>query len=56
MTADAARKPDELWVSQINPQARDGEPPCTGDDGTNTVTECLERLEPGDTSNQTRSR
>jgi NTE family protein len=26
MTGDAARKPDELWVIQINPQERDGEP------------------------------
>jgi NTE family protein len=26
MTIDAARKPDELWVIQINPQERDGEP------------------------------
>jgi len=26
MTVDAARKPDELWVIQINPQERDGEP------------------------------
>ncbi|MEF8863056.1 MAG: patatin-like phospholipase family protein [Haloarculaceae archaeon] len=26
MTVDAARKPDELWVIQINPQEREGEP------------------------------
>ena len=26
MTGDAARKPDELWVIQINPQEREGEP------------------------------
>ena len=26
LTVDAARKPDELWVIQINPQERDGEP------------------------------
>lgn len=26
MTIDADRKPDELWVIQINPQERDGEP------------------------------
>jgi len=26
MTVDATRKPDELWVIQINPQERDGEP------------------------------
>ncbi len=26
MTGDASRKPDELWVIQINPQERDGEP------------------------------
>jgi len=26
MTIDAARKPDELWVIQINPQEREGEP------------------------------
>ena len=26
MTVDAARKPEELWVVQINPQEREGEP------------------------------
>lgn len=26
MTVDAARKPEELWVIQINPQEREGEP------------------------------
>jgi len=26
MTVDTARKPDELWVIQINPQEREGEP------------------------------
>ncbi|WP_435197388.1 patatin-like phospholipase family protein [Natronomonas sp. EA1] len=26
MTVDSARKPDELWVIQINPQEREGEP------------------------------
>jgi NTE family protein len=26
LTIDAERKPDELWVVQINPQAREGEP------------------------------
>ncbi|AGN01047.1 patatin-like phospholipase [Salinarchaeum sp. Harcht-Bsk1] len=26
MTGDAARKPEELWVIQINPQEREGEP------------------------------
>jgi NTE family protein len=26
MTIDAARKPDELWIIQINPQESDGEP------------------------------
>jgi NTE family protein len=26
MTVDAAHKPDQLWVVQINPQERDGEP------------------------------
>jgi NTE family protein len=26
MTVDASRKPDELWVIQINPQKREGEP------------------------------
>lgn len=29
--------------------------PCTGDQGTNTVADCLHRLEPGDDSDETPS-